>query len=554
MSNSGSGARNSALIFGDGEWGGLVRAFEKSPQQSGCAWSLRAGGYDSWLREVADPSSDSRKEADRVWIFMLSPRVLENPELEVQVDSLLALLEEAASSRSVFFGTLYADPSAPLSLSHSWESAERAEIINTKLRAFRRKHSWFNLLDVATFVQKAGFESLYDARFEATARYIYHPGALDRLAAWVLRHLEALDRVPAKVIALDLDNTLWGGVLGEDGPEGIRIGPHGAGLHYWRFQRYLKQLQEAGFLLVILSKNNLGEVEEIFRNHPDMYLKWDDFSAHAVNWKSKSENLKELAGQLGLGTDSFLFVDDSDHERGQMQAELPEVKIFAFPSDPSKLSNALAECHELDRLRTSAEDRERSRSYAETAKRSALQATSTSLEDYYAALQLRVEAKRATPENEARLHQLLLKTNQFNLTAERPDASEFRRRLSDKTRKVWSLRVSDRIGDSGLTGLIEIDLSQASHWVVKNFLLSCRVLGRTVEFAVLAWICAEAAKSGAQTLSFEFKKTGRNQPALDFIEQSGARISGTVAQIDLDSQSLAKLPPHRATLSTESRA
>lgn len=545
MSNFVTGTPHSALIFGDGEWGGLVRAFDKCVGEHGGAWSLRAAGYDSWLREIADPASTSRREADRVWIFMLSPRVLESSELEVQIDSLLALLEEAASSRSVFFSTLYADPIAPLSLNQSWERAERAELINSKLRAFRRKHSWFNLMDVASFVQKEGFDTLYDARFEATARYIYHPGALDRIAVWVLRHLNALDLVPVKVIALDLDNTLWGGILGEEGAEGIRIGPQGAGLYYWRFQRSLKQLQEAGFLLVILSKNNLNEVKEVFKTHPDMWLKWEDFSAHAVNWKQKSENLREIAAQLGLGVDSFFFIDDSDHERGQMKAEIPEVKIFDFPSDASKLSRVLSQSQELDRLRTTTEDRQRSKSYAETAQRSALQASATNLEDYYAALQLKVEVKRATPENEERLHQLLLKTNQFNLSAERPDASEFRKRLSDNNIKIWGLRVSDRIGDSGLTGLLEVDTSQPHNWIVKNFLLSCRVLGRTVEFAVLHWICAEAERAGAKEINFEFKKTGRNQPALDFLDQSGARI-------ELNSKSLEKLPAHRATLTTES--
>jgi FkbH-like protein len=532
MAKSAEAQESSALFLGDTEMGGLVRAFGQIPD---CAWKARDGGYGSWVREILDPASGARGSDDRAWVFVLSPRVFDDPALESQIDALLSALEGAVGSRSVFFSTLFADPQASSALSSGWERAERAEKINARLREHRRKHTWFHILDLASFVQKHGYQTLYDPRYEAMARYLFHPGALATLAQWTLRHLNALDRTPAKVIALDMDNTLWGGVLGEDGPEGVKISTSGAGLHFHMFQKQLKQLKEEGFLLVGLSKNNQDEVEAFFKSHPDMVLKWDDFSARAVNWTPKHENLKRIAEELSLGHDSFLFIDDSAHERGEMSAHLPEVKIFDFPSDPSKLRSQLAECVHLDRLRTTDEDRKRARSYAEIAQRQEIKKQSASIEDYYRSLQTQVEVKRGSPESEERLHQLMLKTNQFNLASERPDPGVFRTRLSDPKRLIWSLRISDRVGDAGLTGLVDVDVSDASAWKVQNFLLSCRVLGRSVEFAALRWLGEKAARAGAKELRVRFIPSSRNNPAREFLEKAALLpADGDYVVLELD--------------------
>jgi FkbH-like protein len=539
----------SALLFGDGELMGLARACAKRASATALGWSVSAAGYDSWQREILDPASAARRASDQAWVFVLSPRVLEDEGLEAQLESVLQGLAEAASPRSVFFGSFFADPTEVQALSSGAARAARAAALNARLGNFARQHRWFHLLDVASFVLRHGYQNLHSARYEAMARYVFQPGALDLLADWVLRHLAALDRAPAKVIAVDFDNTLWGGILGEDGAQGLRIGSSGSGLHHARFQSKLKALKDEGFLLVALSKNNADEAEALFRSHADMRLKWEDFSAHAVNWQPKAENLSRVAAQLGLGEDAFLFIDDSAHEREEMHARLPQVRIFPFPADAADLCMALADSPDLDRLRSTAEDRQRASSYAAEAKRAQLSSAAPSLEDYYRSLELKVDLQRATPDAEERLHQLLLKTNQFNLATERPEASEFRQRLSSPGRQLWAVRVSDRVGDSGLTGLVEVDASDTALWKVESFLLSCRVLGRTVEFALLSWLAARAQTAGAKALQFRYRVTGRNQPALDFLARIGARMDGNTAALDLSTRE--QWPAHFATLSGE---
>lgn len=539
----------SALFFGDMESGGWVRSLNKAAVETASKWTLRDAGYSSWLREILDPSSLARTGDDRVWIFVLSPRVFDDEGFESQLESFLEKISEAAGTRSVFFSTLFADPHGVLPLSKGSARSARAERANSRLQAFSLQHAWFHLLDVAAYVRRFGFEQLYDARFEAMARYMFHPGALDGLAAWILRHLRALDQSPIKVIAVDFDNTLWGGILGEDGPEGIRIATSGAGLHFRKFQAQLKALKNEGFLLVALSKNNSMEAEEIFRTHPEMLLRWDDFAAYGVNWNPKFENLSRIAVELGLGRDAFLFVDDSAHERGEMLDRLPEVKIFEFPTDPSGLCRALADCSALDFLRATHEDRLRAKSYEENRERQKIQAQASSLEDYYRSLQTRVEIQKASPENEARLHQLMLKTNQFNLYSERPDPSAFRQKLTNPNLELWGFRVSDRVGDAGLTGMIELSLDNKNLWTVKNFLLSCRVLGRSVEYAVLHWLADRAVAAGVGELRFCFLSNSRNQPALDFLQKSGFTLVGNEALLKITDKSLlGSIPPHYATV------
>jgi FkbH-like protein len=212
-------------------------------------------------------------------------------------------------------------------------------------------------------------------------------------------------------------------------------------------------------------------------------------------------------------------------EREEVARVHPTVDVFAFPDDPAQLVSVLNAYAGFDSLRQTDEDRLRAQSYLEEAQRGASRASATSAEDFYRSLGLRVEIFSARPEQAARLHQLLLKTNQFNLTAERLSAEEFRGLLSDPDYAVVGLRVSDRFGDSGITGLAIVDKRVPDAWTVRNFLLSCRVIGRTVENALLSWVIARAAKDGASSVALRYLTTGRNQVARSFLQSSGGTES-----------------------------
>jgi FkbH-like protein len=327
------------------------------------------------------------------------------------------------------------------------------------------------------------------------------------------------------VCVVDLDNTLWGGILGEDGPDGLQMGDSGSGLPYRRFQRSLLELRRSGILLTICSKNNYDEAMAVLRSHPDCLMRPTDFTHVEIGWGRKSEAIARTAQALGLGLDSFLYIDDSPVEREEVARVLPAVDVFEFPGDPTQLVNVLNAYSGFDTLRQTAEDRMRADSYLQEAQRSATRASATSADEFYRSLELRLEIFSARMEQVTRLHQLISKTNQFNLTAERLSADEFRGLLTDPGYMIIGLRVSDRFGNSGITGLAIVDKRTPETWTVQNFLLSCRIIGRTVENAFLAWLIGLAGRAGARSVALRYLASNRNQVAHGFLQASGGAES-----------------------------
>lgn len=391
--------------------------------------------------------------------------------------------------------------------------------------AFREARPWFHVVDHLGLALRHGVDALHDARFEATAQVYFSPSGTRLLSALWSRALHSLERLQKKVCAVDLDNTLWAGILGEDGPEGLQMADSGAGLAYRRFQRSLLELRRNGILLTVCSKNNYDEAMAVLQSHADCLLRPEDFAHIEIGWGLKSEALARTARQLGLGLDSFVFIDDSPVEREEVARALPAVDVFAFPDDPTRLGQVLSEYPGFDALRQTDEDRKRADSYLQEAQRNVVRASATSAEDFYRSLELQLGIFSARAEQAGRLHQLLLKTNQFNLTAQRLSAEEFRALLGNPAYIVVGVRVSDRFGDSGIAGLAIVDKRRPEAWIVENFLLSCRVIGRTVENAFLSWILGLAGKTGAESVAFRYSSTGRNQVAHSFLQRSGGTES-----------------------------
>jgi FkbH-like protein len=341
-----------------------------------------------------------------------------------------------------------------------------------------------------------------------------------------------------------LDNTLWGGILGEDGPDGLQMADSGIGSAYRRFQRSLLDLRRNGILLTACSKNNPREAMAVLETHPDCLLKPNDFAHIELGWGLKSEAIARTAQKLGLGLDSFVFIDDSPVEREEVSRALPLVDVLDSSGDPLRLVSMLNEYAGFDSLRQTDEDRKRADSYRHEAQRSEAKASATSAEDFYRSLGLQLDIFSARGEQSGRLHQLLMKTNQFNLTTERISVEEFRKLLDDPNHLVVGLRVSDRFGDSGITGLAIVDKRRPEVWRVRNFLLSCRVLGRTVEGAFLSWLIGRASQSRAGTVELHFVATNRNEVAYGFLEASGGMRSdaGDIWTFDVNRPEM--LPPH----------
>jgi FkbH-like protein len=323
-----------------------------------------------------------------------------------------------------------------------------------------------------------------------------------------------------KCIVLDLDNTLWGGVLGEDGPSGIALGPQWPGSEFVDFQRELLDLQRQGILLALCSKNNEAEALALLRSHPSMLIREAQLAAYRINWEDKASNIRSLARELNIGLDHMLLLDDSPHERAWVRDQIPELRVPDLPADPSMYANWVGSIPSLILLQQTAEDSQRTQQYQESRTREAYRGTVGSIEDFLRGLGLKVDIALVDDESMGRVVQLLAKTNQFNLTTRRHDEPTIRRQVASGTWRVYTMRVSDRFGDFGLTGVAILERQDGARHV-ESFLMSCRVIGKSVETALLARLADDARAAGASVLTAEFIDSGRNQVAATFLANHG---------------------------------
>jgi len=340
-------------------------------------------------------------------------------------------------------------------------------------------------------------------------------------AADVRAALRAVGGGPRKVIALDLDGTLWGGVVGEVGWEGLRLGGHDwLGEAFVDFQRTLKSLRNRGILLAIVSKNDEAVALEAIDKHPEMVLRRDDFVATRINWHDKAENMLSLARELNLGLDAFVFIDDSGPERGRVREALPDVLVPDWPSDPTKYSGSVQSMDCFDNVAVTEEDRKRTDMYQTELDRQQSSTNFSSMNEWLESLGMIVTVEEVNAANLPRIVQLLNKTNQMNLSTRRLTQTELTDWVSVPGRRLWAVRVADRFGDAGLTGIVSIEIEDQVARVV-DFILSCRVFGRQIERVMFELAVRAAREAGSQTIVAEYKRTERNNPMWEFLKVSG---------------------------------
>ncbi|MFC3455195.1 HAD-IIIC family phosphatase [Amycolatopsis speibonae] len=366
------------------------------------------------------------------------------------------------------------------------------------------------------------------ARDERLYRYAdlpYTDGALLALARQVARVVAARSGLSRKVLALDLDNTLWGGVLGEVGETGLHLGGLYPGNCYQDLQRAVRRLREQGVILVLASKNDAGPVDKALADHPEMVLRPQDFAVRAVNWTAKADNLRHAAETLNLAGSAFVFMDDSPFERGHVAAELPEVAVVSADGDPAGLVRSLLRPGWFDVPELTDTDLKRPALYRSRALRTDFSSGFASSEDYLRALRTRVTAHPVTAFEVGRVAQLSARTNQFNLTGRRFDEAATTAMSTDPDQLAASFAVADRFGDEGIVGAAWIECRDQV-WRVLNLVLSCRVFGRGIEFAIVDWIVRRAREAGAIALVGHYAPTGRNTVANGFWEKAGFTPSG----------------------------
>jgi len=384
-------------------------------------------------------------------------------------------------------------------------------------------------------------DQVNDPRADELGHLPYTPLFFAALATAVARCIHAMVVGPRKVIALDCDDTLWAGICGEDGPQGIVLDAPRRAL-----QEFMAERRRSGYLLALCSRNNEADVIEAFRAHPGMPLGIDDFAARRINWEAKSAGLAALAEELDLALESFIFVDDNPKECTEVQTALPEVLAVPLPADPSEIPPLLDHIWAFDRPRLTDEDRRRPQLYAERAERMRAWRAAASLEDFLESLDLRVETAPMAPDAAPRVAQLTVRTSQMNTSCVRRPEAEIRGLAAAEAWECQTVKVRDRFGDYGLTGVM-IFRPAGDALAVDTFLLSCRALGRGVEHRMLARLGEIARERGLAAVEIPFRAGARNQPAWLFLSSLASPDSRGVFRLAADAAAGTRYLPAAST-------
>ena len=413
--------------------------------------------------------------------------------------------------------------------------------LNQIVKTTMSPESEIYIYDLNSFVTKFGENNVFDYK-----QYFYGDVRISLdyipyLAEELMGYVKTVLGLNKKCIVLDLDNTLWGGIVGEDGFEGIKLGDGPVGRAYTEFQHNLLALNQRGILLAINSKNNFDEAMQIIKEHPNMVLKEDNFVCVRINWNDKVVNMKEISDELNIGLDSMVFFDDDPVNREYVKSNLPEIQTVDI-SDPSNSSKILKSMSDLQVLKITDEDKTRNKMYLEQRKRTELKTRVGNLEDFLKQMNISVKIKNADNFTIPRISQLTLKTNQFNLTTRRYQEEDIRKFSQDKDKIVECAQVQDKFGDNGITGVYIINKDNKLQWTIDTFLLSCRVIGRGVEDGILSHILEKARKEGVSKVRGEYNKTKKNKPAENLFPSFGFKKEGDLWVFDTKDQF--KKPEH----------
>ncbi|MBD5657608.1 MAG: HAD family hydrolase [Candidatus Eremiobacteraeota bacterium] len=513
--------------------------------------------FNSWTRDIVDEASGLRRfEPDIVFLSVsiddLMPqltRVLSSDELEEAGKIALERVVDVARRFTAWGGgkpfvvhSFHSAFTAPLGVVDGREHRSRTQWLaqlNAGLADELRQLPACYLLDVNDAIAAYGGALGDNPKLRHLAAMRLPPTALAGVANAYARYVAPLKGLTRKCIVLDLDNTLWGGVVGEDGVRGIRLGSTSPGSEFVEFQEYLRGLTARGILLAVISKNNPDDALEAIRTHEAMVLREADFSAIRINWESKPDNMRSIAAELNIGLDAFVFVDDNPDERDRMRQLLPDVLTVDLPRDAALYRSVLERLPQLQTLAVTSDDRARVQNYTAARSRAAAQTNAASIDDYLKSLAIDVRIDVANAAQFARIAQLFAKTNQFNTTTKRYDAAEIARFANDPAFGLWALSSRDRFGDHGLvaTALVR---RQELVWRIDSLLMSCRVIGYGIETALLAYVAERARAEGATTLRGEFVATKKNAPAKELFAKHGFRPQGASGGADVWELSLAQ--------------
>jgi FkbH-like protein len=499
----------------------LARAFPLALAARDLAADVYESPYNQWRAELLDPASPLHAFAPTHIVLALTSIDLAYGSLrgiDAIVESVVAAVEAVLKSTEACVLVMLPEPLADEvsddSPAYVWRTAVCARL-RESLTSPRGM-----LIDLEPLVRSTGAQAWFDDRFYDTAKLPFHP---DRTAAVLGVVADAVAGAVAprcKLVVVDLDNTLWGGNVGDDGCAGVDLDPAGKGRHFLRLQAFLAGLRDRGIVLAIASKNEPTAVKEVFAKRGEMILRWDDFAAAEIHWEPKSVSVSRILDRLGLSTAGIVFVDDNPVERAEVRRRFPDIAVPELPDDPAQRVPMLLRTGLFDRRLVTNVSRDRNRMYAENARREEALREAGDYDQFLRGLRMVMEA---SPLDEARerVIELIHKTNQFNLTTRRYNWAELTAAIHNGFGRFY--RLTDKFGDNGIISVVAVardgDDARIDLW-----LMSCRVLGRKVEDAILADVAARARAFGSRRLIGEYSATAKNAlvcelyPRLGFTE------------------------------------
>ena len=403
--------------------------------------------------------------------------------------------------------------------------------LNERIRQLAQETGSY-LLDMASVAERVGTDVWFDPVQWSAYKLPFAATLNPAFADMVGRLLGAVRGKARKCLVLDLDNTIWGGVIGDDGMEGIKIGQGSArGEAFLTVQRIALDLRDRGVMLAVCSKNTDEVARGPFRKHPDMLLREKDISVFQANWLDKPSNIEAIAKTLNIGLDALVFLDDNPAERGQVRAALPSVAVPELPSDANLYARTLSAAGYFEATTFSKEDLLRAESYASDAQRADVMTKSRNLGDYLTALEMELTVAPFDRQGRQRIAQLINKTNQFNLTTRRYTESEVAAMEADPVIHTLQVRLRDKFGDLGMIAVIicKPEAAATPTWHVDTWLMSCRVLGRKVEEAMLAELIADARAAGIEKITSCYIPTAKNDMVAEHFSKLGFTL---LAQMD----------------------
>ena len=465
------------------------------------------------------------KQADRYIWWYFSPYKTNNEIIEKEIENYANLLEFALNAVEPEKLFLAFSMHAIYTINYQTNNNVIIDAINKyniKLKELSQSYQNMKIINISEFINCFHQEQLVDWKYFYLSQIPLNPKLKNEFNIWFKRQVEIIELHRKKCLILDLDNTLWGGILGEDGVEGIKIGEFYPGNCFLFFQEYLLELVNNGIILAVCSKNNVKDVMDLWKNNQYLKIKQEQLATYRINWKNKADNIMEIAEELNIGLDSMVFIDDNPTERELIKQMLPQVSVPNFPEKPYLFPKFIKDLTDnyFSIYKLTKEDYEKTQQYKKNADRRQHQNCFTDYNSYLRSLDIQLTIEQINNLNIARLAQMTQKTNQFNLTTNRYTEADISN-LTQKGALVYGLRVKDKFGDNGLTALIIITNEMTE---IDTFLLSCRILGKNIETIFIQLILMKLKALGIKNVKAKFIRTHKNSQVEYFYEKHGFKI------------------------------